>query len=69
MTTEPLQLVPTKPDEVVAAELKETIRAKLSELCPLLTEARRSGFVPQFQLATDAAGRDIIASLNLVKYF
>lgn len=69
MADAPLHVLTGKRDEDVAAELKAKIRAKLEEVCPLLIEARRAGFVPQFQLGVDQAGRDVVQSLSLAKFF
>lgn len=69
MTSEPIALVPGRPDVEVAAEMKARIAAELKKVAPLLDEAERLGFAVGFQLGKDWTGKFTIATLDLLKKF
>lgn len=66
----PLRLSVSRPSEQEEAEaIKTRIRAALVPVLAEMGEARRQGFIVQWQLALDQYGRDTIADLWLLKRF
>lgn len=63
------QLVPTRPDAVVAEEYRKRMIEALGPVIAICDEARRDGFQILFNLGFDATGRHMIAQLDLIKKY
>jgi len=69
MTADPIQLIPTKSDADLAAEIKKEVRAKILDICKVLDDARDKGFVINFGLGLDAFNHQIITTLTVAKHY
>lgn len=54
-------------DVDIAADLKNRIRVHLEQAGAIMDEGRSAGLVIQFQFGIDGFGRNVIASLAVVK--
>jgi len=54
-------------DRDVAADLKARIREALTEVAAVMDEANRCGMRVQFSLGIDSFGRNVVASLDVVR--
>jgi hypothetical protein len=64
------QLVPTKPDADIAAELKAKIAEALKPVCALIDEAAAAGFLVNWtNIHPNAFGKREVIDLHLVKRF
>ena len=67
--TEPLTVVPAKPDAEIAASLKTSIANALGVVCLAMDEANAHGFDVAFNVGVGFAGRNVITNLKLTKPF
>jgi hypothetical protein len=67
--TEPLTLIPNKPDKERAAEIKQNLAAALIPIMELLDDAAKDGFEIQFMLAPGPLGKRVIQQLRVIKEF
>lgn len=67
--SEPIQLVPTKPDAEIAAELKQEIIDAAQPVCLILEKAQRLGFNVSISWGMNALGKMQIAQLIIAKHF
>jgi hypothetical protein len=54
-------------DADLAFDLKNRIRFSLEQAAAIMDEARQAGLVLQFQFGIDGFGRNVIASIAVVK--
>lgn len=64
-----LNLITTKPDAEIAAEIRADITTSLEAMCKRMDKAKADGFIVQFQLAADGLGRQFISNLIVAKTF
>ena len=69
MIDDPAVVATIRPDREVAANLKNEMQAALAVAAGIMDVANRSGMKVQFQLGIDGFGRNVIASLDIVKVF
>lgn len=67
--SEPIQLVPAKPDAEVAAELKAEIITAAEPVCLVLEKAQKAGFHININWGMNALGKMVIAQLIIAKHF
>lgn len=65
---DPVEIITTRPDAEVAAELKKEAETKLLELCGTLNRASRAGFVIGFNVGHIPSGW-VIQQLTIAKHF
>ena len=54
-------------DQAIANELRDEIKAPLSEVCKIMDRARTAGLTISFQLNLDAYGRTAPINMTVVK--
>lgn len=65
-----VQLVTTRPDAEVAADLRKRIEAAMTPLLDLFAEAAKAGFLVEWNgIAPDAFGRFRVNGLRFTKHF
>ncbi len=65
-----IQLVTTKPDAEIAAELKKKFEAAyIDNILPLFNEAAAQGFLVQINVAMGPFGRMVIQNIQIMKQF
>ena len=62
-----LATISGRSDREVATDLKARVRVALEGVAALMDEANRSGMQVQFQIGLDGFGRNVVASLNVVR--
>lgn len=63
------QLVPTIPDAQKAEAYKDRLRPVLQQVCEIMDEAARDGFILQMSLGMVPPGKNVIQQLLMVKQF
>ena len=67
--SEPVKLVPTKPDAELAEELKQELAEAAKPYLAAATKALSLGFVVQSNFGPNAFRQIVIQQLNLMKVF
>lgn len=67
--SDPVKLVPTKPDAELAEELKQELLEALQPACVIATRALALGFQVQMNMSADAFKIVRVGNLQLLKIF
>ena len=66
----PARLIPNKPETEIAADLKKRINDVLNQVCPLMDEAAKAGFLVRWAgINPGQFGRHEVFDLHLLKRF
>ncbi len=63
------ELVPTKPDQEVANEIKNKLAEVYAPLLKVLDDAKDAGFYVQVQTGLNGFGKNVIMQLIIAKHF
>ena len=67
--TEPLTIIPGRPDKEMAEDFKRRMLEAAKPLCLLMDEVKAAGFTMTFSLGPDAMGRSVVTQLGVSKVF